>query len=160
MIFSRTPTEHIAHVRRDLTVRNNAGVTLRLKKCLIFKGTFDYLGHIIRTMRLKIALDTTLTIYGIKAPMNLSEHFPFLGLCNVVRRFVPNFARLAAHLKKALNKHLSTFQTMNKEYLQSMQYLKYAVFFPHVLALPTSTGRFKLDAEGCAVQVGCALLQE
>lgn len=33
VIFSRTPAEHIAQVHSVLTHLNNAGVTLRLKKC-------------------------------------------------------------------------------------------------------------------------------
>lgn len=42
-IPSRSQTEHIALVRKVLMLLNNPGVVLRLKKCLFYTKTIDYL---------------------------------------------------------------------------------------------------------------------
>lgn len=161
VIFSRTPQEHIGHVRKVLTLLHDAGVTLQLKKCKFFTETINYLGHVIRPRRLDISSHTTDAIRGLKALTSLTELRSFLGLCNVFRRFVPNFARLAAPLHQRLKKDQpATFGSLNEEELNSMNSLKNALISPPVLALPNNSGHLTLDTDACNVQVGCVLLQQ
>lgn len=85
----------------------------------------------------------------------------FLELCYVLRRFMPNLARLVAPLNKLLRKaQPPTFQRLNDEDPKSMHSLKNAFILPRVLALPNSTGHLGLDIDACDIQVGCVFLQE
>jgi Reverse transcriptase (RNA-dependent DNA polymerase) len=46
IVFSKTPAEHMAHLDAVLHRIYRAGLKLNLKKCLFFKDTVDYLGHV------------------------------------------------------------------------------------------------------------------
>lgn len=112
VIVSRSPTKHIAHVRRVLSILKNAVMTLKLKKCRFFAETIDYLEQILRSRRFEKASHTTDARRERKGPTNLTELHSILVLCTVFRRIVPNNARLASSIYRKLKKaQLSTFQT-------------------------------------------------
>lgn len=160
-MFSGAPEEHIDHVRHVLTLLNNAGVTLKLKKFTFFMDTIDYLGHVIRLKRLEIANHTAEAIHGLRPPTSLTELRSFLGLFNVSRRFVPKFARLAAPLNKRLRKDQPfTFGPLNREEMATLDVLKNALIFSPILAPHNSSGNITLDTDACDVQIGCVLLQK
>lgn len=86
--FSKTPKEHIAHVKQVLKVQQKVGVTLNLRKCSFVCNKIDCFGHVIRRWRLKISLHTTNAIKQLKKRRDVTEVRSFLGFCNVFRRFV------------------------------------------------------------------------
>ena len=161
VVFSKTGEEHIDHVRSVLSLLADAGVTLKLKKCFFFTDKIDYLGHVIRPGKLQIAEHTTDAIRQLQAPTNLTELRSFLGLCNVFRRFVPNFARIAAPLNRKLRKGEPTvFGPLNEEEMGALEELKKRLIEPPILTLPRRDGRYTVDTDACDKQVGCVLLQE
>lgn len=54
-IFSRSPTEHLTHERKVLTLLNNERMALKLKEGLFLTEIIDYLGHFVRSRRTGIA---------------------------------------------------------------------------------------------------------
>ena len=161
VIFSPKPEEHIEHVKKVLMLLQDAGVTIKLRKCFFFTDNIDYLGHVIRPGTLEIAPKATEAIKNLKPPKNVTELRSFLGLCNVFRRFVPNFSRIAAPLNKKLKKgEPQHFDHLTDEELSAMKDLQDKLITPPVLALPRPNGRITIDTDACAYQVGCVLLQE
>ena len=75
---------------------------LKLPKCYFFKTSVDYLGHIVTPGRLEVAKRATEAVEKALPPLNATERRSFLGLCNVYRRFVLNFSRLAKVLNLKL----------------------------------------------------------
>lgn len=74
-------------------VANNTqkrGRTLKLKKYRLFTEIIDFVVHMTRPRRMKIASHTTDAIHGLHAPTDLMELRSFLGLCIAFRRFVQN----------------------------------------------------------------------
>lgn len=53
VLFSRISAEYIDHVRKVLTLINNAGETFKLKKYCLFTDTINYLCNITRPYVLK-----------------------------------------------------------------------------------------------------------
>ncbi|CAN8074493.1 unnamed protein product [Agarophyton chilense] len=47
IIFSWTVKEHLFHVRKVLTILQDAGITLKLRKCDFFQASVNYLGHVV-----------------------------------------------------------------------------------------------------------------
>lgn len=132
---------------------------MTVKRCQFFSETIDYLVHVIRPRRLEIASHLTDAIRELKEPKKLTELCSFLGFCNVCRRFVLNFARLAAPSNDKLRKDQpKTFGSLNEKERESMNSLKYALISPPVLALPNVAEHMTLDTDACNVQVGCVSL--
>ena len=104
VIFSNTFEEHLQHFRSVLQLLQTAGVSLRLDKCTFFTKSINYLGHVVRPGKLAAAMDTCKAVEGFPEPRTITDVRSFLGLCNVFRRFVKDFARIAAPLNAMLKK--------------------------------------------------------
>lgn len=148
VIFSKAPGEHTRHIREALTLRQNAGVTLELKKCYLFTKTIEHLGTVIRSKNLENTSHTTEEILGLEEPINFTGLRYFLGLCNVFWRFVQYFARLAAALNTKLRKYQSKgLGPSTEEELAVMNALKETLVSPPILALPNNTVHMTLDTD-------------
>lgn len=95
VVFLQVRSEYIQQVLQVLNQLKNAEVTLNLEKCSFFTNTIDYLGLAIRPRRLEISFLATDAIEAAKRSTTLTKLRSFLGTCNVISRFVPNFARIA-----------------------------------------------------------------
>jgi hypothetical protein len=121
----------------------------------------NYLGHVIRPGKLAVAEKNTSALKDAQPPATQSELRSFLGLCNVYRRFVPGFAKVAAPLNKLLRKGESQkLGVLTEEQLKAFDALRARLLDPPVLALPRADGRYVLDTDASQEQIGCCLLQE
>ena len=160
VVFSRTFDEHMAHLAIVLRLLKDAGITLRLSKCHFFKREVDYLGHIVRPGELLVAPKSCEAVAEFEPPRTQTELRSFLGLCNVYRRFVKDFAKIAAPLNDKLRKgEPARFHTLNQAESDAFAELKERLTSPPVLALPRRDGHLTLDTDACARQLGCVLLQ-
>ena len=98
IVFSSNFEDHKSHLRTVLELLEAAGVTLRLSKSKLFHTEVDYLGHVIKPGALEIAPDMIRSIQEATPPRTVRAVRSFLGLCNVYRRFVKGFSRIAAPL--------------------------------------------------------------
>jgi len=159
-VFSTTVEDHFDHVRTVLGLLKDAGVTLRLDKCHFFSEAVDYLGHVVRPGRLAVSSKTCDAVRCFKPLRSTTDVRSFLGLCNVFRRFVPNFARVSAPLNDKLRKgEPARFAGLTDEETTAFDRLKDLLTSPPILALPRADGHFTLDTDACDRQVGCVLLQ-
>ena len=120
----------------------------------------DYLGHVIRPGKIEVASKKTEAVEGFKEPRTKIELRSFLSLCNVYRRFVPNFSRTAAPLSALLRKGFPVeIPPFTTEQTEAFELLKNALIKPPLLRLPKSDLLRSVDMDACNHQVGCALLQ-
>lgn len=103
-VFSCFMTEQIDHVIYLLTRLRDAGVTLKLKAYNFLTETIHKMGEVICTRQLKIPSHTVSAITRFKARQNVTKLDLFLVLCNVFRRVVPNFAKIASQLSDNIRK--------------------------------------------------------
>ena len=161
IVFSKTPAEHMAHLDAVLHRLYRAGLTLNLKKCHFFKNTVDYLGHVIRPGQLSVAEKNTAALKDMKHPTTQTELRSFLGLCNVYRRFVKGFAKIAAPLNVLLRKgETPQLDLLSPDQVIAFDTLRDALLNPPILALPRIEGAFTLDTDASDHQLGCCLLQD
>ena len=107
-----------------------------------------------------MAQGNTQAVEKFKEPTMQMELRSFLGLCNVYRRFVPNFARTAAPSNALLRKECPTkLPKFGEEESKAFKLLKQALVEPPVLNLPKSGLPFSVDTDACEHQIGCAVLQ-
>jgi len=161
IVYSKTEEEHVRPVDRVLRLLRDAGVTLRLPKCRFFRKTVKYLGHEIKRGRLGVMDAHTRALREAHFPTTRTQVRSFVGMCNVLRRLVPNFERMAAPLTD-LMKSTAPVMVPPATPLQQQAFdrLKEALTTPPVLALPRRGRKYVLDVDACGTKVGAALLQE
>ncbi len=104
VLFSRTYEEHKERLAQVLRSLREAGRSLKLSKCEFFTKAFTYLGHKVMPGKLGVANKNCNSIRAAKFPETITQLRSFLGMCNVYRRFFPNFSRIAAPLWHLLGK--------------------------------------------------------
>lgn len=67
VIFSKSPEEHIDHVRQFSKLMKDAGLTLKLKKGEFFTNPVDYLGHGIKSGCLAVSSPTIHAICSLES---------------------------------------------------------------------------------------------
>ena len=160
IVFSKTFSEHLSDVAKVLGILKAAGLSMNMRKCKFFSKTVDYLGHVIRPGHLAVAEKNTAAVRGATYPRTQTELRSFLGTCNVYRRFVPNFAHVAAPLNQLLTKGTDCdLPSPTPEQWKAFELLKQALTSPPVLQLPDPNLEFSIDTDASAFQAGCALFQ-
>ena len=159
IIFSKTVDEHIRHVDEILTTLAEANITLKISKCRFFSETVEYLGHLIKPGKLEIDSANTKSLRDAQPPTNKSQIRSFLGLCNVYRRFIKNFAVLAFPLNQLLRKNTPDSFELNEEQMKSFHKFIDIICSPPVLALPTRNLPYILDTDASAYGLGATLFQ-
>lgn len=161
IIFSKNVDEHFHHINNVLRMLKEAGMTLKLKKCFYIQKRVDYLGHMVSPGRLLVAAKTVQAVQKMLPPTYLTSLRSFLVLCNVYRKFVPNFARIAAPLTKKLRKdNPDKWERLKEDETEAFNKFKDFLAKPPVLALPRLGQTYTVDSDACDKQVRSVLLQE
>ncbi|CAN8063812.1 unnamed protein product [Agarophyton chilense] len=148
IIYSRSVEEHFAHVRTVLTLLAEAGVTLKLRKCVFFTRTVEYMGHIIGPVTLEVESSNIRAVQEVKLSRSQTDVRSFIGLCSVYRRFVKGFAKIAAPLNKKLQKgEPERFENLSNDEMDTFEELKRALLSPPILALPKTGLPYTLDTD-------------
>lgn len=96
----------------------------------------------------------------LKYQTNLTQLQSFLRLCNVFRRFVPNFKYVANLLDEKIRKgQLQTFDRLSDEKVSSFETLEAEFEESPVLALPRYQGIYTVEKDACDRQIECVQLQ-
>lgn len=159
IVFSKDAESHIQDVETILTALQQAGVSLKFKKCLFFTDSVRYLGHIVRPGTLEVDDSHVKSLREAKPPRTPTELRSFLGFANVYRRFVPSFTEKARPLYELLKGNPKAIPEIREEAEVAFYTLITAITSPPVLAIPRRGLRYSLDTDASKYQVGCALFQ-
>jgi len=161
IFFSQSAGEHVEHLRKVFTALRGASVSLKDKKFHLLHEEVDYLGHIVGRGELKVQ---DKNIRGLKeaSPSRCKKDLRrFLGMCNVYRRFVKDYAHVARPLAAMTSsKRPDRWGTLSDEALGAFEELKRRLTEAPILALPRRQGTYTLDTDASAGQVGAVLVQE
>jgi len=161
IVYSKTKEEHVGHVDRVLRLLREAGKTIRLPKRRFFCKNVEYLGHEIKPGRLGVMNAHTRALREAHFPTARTQVRSFVGICNVFRRFVPNFARMAAPLTDLKRSTASVpVPPATPLQQQALDRLKEALTTPPVFASPRRGRKYVLDVDACGTQVVATLLQK
>jgi hypothetical protein len=97
IIFARTFEEHLERLEQIMQRINEAGLKLAPMKCRLFFERVVYVGHEVSKDGIAPDPEKTRCIRDWPEPQTPEEVRKFLGFAGYYRKFVKNFARIAAH---------------------------------------------------------------
>jgi len=93
IIFSACAEQHVKDVNVVFTRLREASGTLNLEKCTWFSDEVEYLGNIVRPGQLHVHNKIFDALKHASFPTTKTQLKSFLGMLNVYRRFVKDFAK-------------------------------------------------------------------
>jgi len=100
LVVARDWEELMSRFEIVLQALEEAGLTLKLRKCQFGKPEIEYVGFIVGAEGVKPGPDKVRAIKEFPVPKDVREVKRFLGLTGFFRRFVPNYAKVTAAVSK------------------------------------------------------------
>ena len=97
-MFSDDIEEHEAHLCEVLRRLNRFHLCIQPPKCLFFRKSVPYIGHIVSEMVIRIAGTRVAELNALPRPQTGKQMQSFLGVVNFLRAFIPSLAMVAAPL--------------------------------------------------------------
>ena len=157
IIFSSTFDEHVNRLRQVLTRLRDANLQLNPSKCHFFQHEVECLGFIVSNEGIRTDPRKTEAVNDWPRPRTVKEVRSFLGLCSYYRRFVKNFADIAAPMYQ-LTQRDAVFD-WNLACEDAFVSLKQALVHPPILCYPSEDATFVLDTDASNVGLGAVLSQ-
>lgn len=147
----RTHGTHCKHTNHD----PKRGHDSKAQKCYFLQQRVDYLGHIVSPGKLEVASKTVEAVQKVRPSHDVSSVRSFLGICNVYRRFMPNFARIEVTLTKNLKKEeTDKWDSLNEVETTAFEDLKERFTEPPVLSLPQMNLAYIVNTDAYHSQIG------
>jgi len=102
LIYSPDWPAHLQHLRIALSILSHDSLVVKLSKCSFGQQWVDYLGHIISSDGVWVDDTKIAAIKEWPVPVSVKNLRAFLGLASYYRKFIKNFAMLAAPLTDLL----------------------------------------------------------
>ena len=157
IIFSTTFQEHLHRLDTVFSRLADAGLTVKPSKCHLLCNRVEYLGHIIPAAGVATDTAKTATVASWPTPSSPAHVRSILGIASYCRRFVPDFAAIAAPLSAASQKG-PRFQ-WTPECQKAFDLLKATLTTSPVLAFPDFQRPFLLDTDASDLAIGGVLSQ-
>jgi len=129
----------------------------KLSKCIFLVAKVDYLGHVISASGVSLDPEKITAVLNWPVPNSLTTLRGFLGLTGFYRRFVRNYATIAAPLTDLLK--VTKFK-WNIQAAEAFTKLKEAMTSTSILVLPDFSKPFHGETDAFAVTIGVILSQE
>ena len=158
LIFSRSFTEHLEHIREVFLRLRSANLRLKPSKCDFATKSVKFLGHVITRDGISPNPEKISAVKNFPIPKCAKEVRSFLGLANYYRRFVNSFAKIAAPLNALLCKDKKF--SWSEQCQLAFDTLKTALCESPILAYPDFSLPFSLHTDASDYAVGYVLSQK
>jgi hypothetical protein len=165
LIFSKSPKEHVSHVRQVLERLEQNQFLIKLSKCDFFKPQVKYLGHIVSADGIQPDPSKIKSVTEWPTPKTVHDIRSFLGMANYFRRYIQSFATITEPLVKltrikcSKRQSSSTTITWNPECQNAFDTLKQKLTKAPVLKLPDLSQPFQVITDASDYALGAILIQ-
>ena len=157
VVFSRTFSEHLVHLKEVLHRLRAANLKLSPTKCILARSQVHYLGHVVSGQGIAVDPKKIEAVKTFPEPTCVKEVRQFLGLAGYYRRYCKGFSRIAQPL------HALTKKGIPYEWTQAAQKafddLKGLLISAPVLAYPDFDRPYRLYTDASGTAVGHVLSQ-
>ncbi|KAJ0392460.1 hypothetical protein P43SY_002014 [Pythium insidiosum] len=159
IVYSRGPMEaHVVRLAAVLARLEDAGLTIKLKKCVFGANKVEYLGHELDAECVRPTERLLRAIRDAPAPTDQTGVRCFVHLAGNYRRFIPDFGRKAEPMTRLLRKGVPW--QWREEQVEAFQHLKRDLTEKPVLVYPDFGRPFVLATDASIVGLGAALMQD
>ena len=160
IIYSSTWDEHLCHLRAVFQRLRAAGLTVKRKKCQFGTRHCNYLGHIVGEGGVRPDPQKQEAVRTFPTPQTKKDVRTFLGLSGYYRRFIQDYAAVAAKLSDLTRKSAPSRVNWTSECAEAFERLKCRLCSAPVLRNPDFEKRFVLQTDASDRGVGAVLSQE
>ena len=157
VVYSKSFDEHLEQLEEILNQIEKCGFKLGINKCTFASNSVKYLGHIVNKDGIKVDPAKTEAISKAKRPRNAKQTRSFLGTAGYYRKFIKNFAGIAAPLTN-LTKKNTRFKWTN-ECQKAFDILKDKLISAPVLTYPHRDRKYILHTDASDNAIGAVLNQ-
>ena len=166
LVYSKTPEEHIQHLRLVLSVLRQHKLYAKLAKCHFMKQEVKFLGHVVSKEGLRVDPAKTSAVEKWPVPRSPHDVRCFLGLANYFRRFIQGYSKLVRPMNNLLKKDAEW--VWSAECQDAFDGVKFALVNAPVLRMPDfqraaaadPAGHFVVIADASTKGLGAVLMQD
>ena len=158
IIFSKTPEEHLTHIRKVFEKLHSGNLSMKLSKCHFFSKEIQYLGHILSTKGICPLPSKTQAIQQMQPQTTPKQVQAFLGLVQYYRKFIKNFAKIAKPLILLTRQQVKLDWTPSHH--TAFLTLKEAIIQAPILCYPNPNKRYIIYTDAFDDAWGAQLSQE
>ena len=155
IIFSKTPQEHLLHIRMVFKKLKSANLSMKKSKCSFFSKEIQYLGHTFSATGIRPLPAKTHAIQHMQPTTTPKQVRAFLGLVRYYRKFIKGFAKIAKPLTLLTRQQVKFEWTL--EHHTAFLHLKEAIVQVPILHYPNPDKRYivYMDAsdDACRAQL-------
>ena len=160
LVFSGDFDTHLLRLEKVFRRLSAANLTLNLSKCKFFQSEITYLGHVVSSDGVSPDPEKVDKVKDWPVPMNEKALSQFLGLATYFKRYIKDFAAIAAPLHHLTRKDVDFH--WDAEAQMAFDSLKAALCTAPVLKYPDfspGASEFVLDVDCSGSKMGAVLLQ-
>ena len=157
IVFGGTFEEELGRLEEVLQRLKKANLKLSPKKCSLFQPEVPFLGHVVSGDGVRTDPEKVAAVANWPVPTSVAEVRSYLGLCTYYRRFVPDFATVAAPLNHLTRK--GVVFVWDEACQAAFDGLKKALVEAPVLPYPDPKLPYLLDTDASAEGIGAVLSQ-
>lgn len=160
LVFSPgSAEEHAACLRKVLDRLREHQLIAKIKKCELFRKETEFWGHTVTERGWQTSEEKIKTVKEWPLPLpDISAVRSFLGLCSYYRRFVKDFAKIAAPLHDLLKKDQEF--TWEEKHTEAANELKKRLISAPVLKSADLSQPFILRTDASDYAIGAVLAQK
>ena len=158
IIFSNSFEQHLEDIQDVMERLQLAGLKIKPTKCEFAKKSVRFLGHIVSAKGIQPDPANTEKIRNFPVPKTVKNIQQFLGLVGYYRRFIQNFARIAAPLNELVKKDKDFKWTSTQQ--KAFEILRDKLLCPPILRYPMLDQPFILMTDASGIALGAILGQK
>ncbi|XP_033741736.1 uncharacterized protein LOC117328321 [Pecten maximus] len=159
VVYSDTWEDHLLHIKTVFDRLGDGGLTVNPSKCQFGEEELYCLGHVVGKGKLKPDNRKVQAMVDFPLPLTKKGIRSFLGMTGYYRRFVKNYAKLAAPLTNLIRKDRPRQIQWTDDSVKAFNDLKDEMTRAPVLANPDFNEPFTIQTDASNVAIGAVLSQ-
>ncbi|GAX75269.1 hypothetical protein CEUSTIGMA_g2714.t1 [Chlamydomonas eustigma] len=136
LIYSKTEAEHLQHIQLVLEAFDRCNLKVKLPKCSFAQSSTRFLGYLVSAQGLSVDPKKVSAVADWPLPSDLTSVRSFLGFTGFYRRFIRDYAKLAAPLTDLTRSTIPFPPVLPPSAVDSFNQLKAALLSAPLLLIP------------------------